>query len=299
MSKQQGTKQRDDQRAKHRVKAPGLQTIMGYILPKRTDCEVFFNDEFDCTELMKFIEKKNAEHPEFKTTIFHCVVTAVARMVRERPRMNRYLQGWQMYERDQISISFVAKRHFSDTSEESLFVLFPHEDDTLDTISREISGDVQGMRAKDEKETNGIDDVIDAFAALPRPILAAALRVVRYLDFWDKNPRILTEGDPNYTTVFMSNLGSIKCPAVYHHLNNYGSNSFFITIGTIHPKKMLMPDGSEEIRTVVDIGATLDDRIADGFYFARSLRLIKHILAHPEILDLPQGVPSGFDYEGK
>jgi hypothetical protein len=35
-----------------------------------------------------------------------------------------------------------------------------------------------------------------------------------------------------------------------------------------------MEDGSEQIRDVIDIGATLDERIGDGFYFARSLKLI-------------------------
>ena len=58
-----------------------------------------------------------------------------------------------------------------------------------------------------------------------------------------------------------------------------------------------MPDGRKEIRDVVDLGCTLDERIADGFYFVRSLKLVKHIFAHPELLDRPIGEPSGFDYQ--
>ena len=60
-----------------------------------------------------------------------------------------------------------------------------------------------------------------------------------------------------------------------------------------------MPDGSKQIRDVVDIGATLDERIADGFYFARSLKLVKYIFAHPEMLELPLSVPSGFDFNSR
>ena len=37
----------------------------------------------------------------------------------------------------------------------------------------------------------------------------------------------------------------------------------------------------------MDIGFTLDERIADGFYFARSLKIVQHLLAHPELLELP------------
>ena len=69
-----------------------------------------------------------------------------------------------------------------------------------------------------------------------------------------------------------------------------------ITVGTLHKDEILMPDGTREIRDVVDYGATLDERIADGFYFARSMKLIKHIFAHPELLDVPLGEPSGFEY---
>ena len=70
-----------------------------------------------------------------------------------------------------------------------------------------------------------------------------------------------------------------------------------VTIGTIHKEEIIMDDGTREIRDVVDIGATLDERIADGFYFIRSLKLVKYICAHPELFDKPLGFPSGFKYE--
>ena len=285
-----------DRRDGRWVKAPGIQTVMAYLMPKRTDCEVYLNDKLDATELLQYLEQKNALHPEFKTTVFHCMIMSMARMVKERPKMNRFIQGYRMYERDEISISFVVKRRFADGGEESLMVLVPKDDDTLDTVSRKIVGDVKETR-KSETSTGGIDALLDGFAKLPRPILMLAIRIIRYLDFWGINPKVLTQGDPDYTTILCSNLGSIKAPAVYHHLNNYGTNSVMVTIGTLHKEELVMPDGTKAIRDVIDFGATLDERIADGFYFARSLRLLKHIFAHPELLDQPLGQPSGFQYE--
>ena len=275
---------------------PGLQTIMGHILPNRTDCEVFMNDKFDVTELLLYLEKKNAEHPEYKTTMFHALVMSVARMVKERPKMNRFIQGRRTYERNEISLAFVAKRRFTDHAEEALMFFTPTDDDTLDTLSYKIVGEVRETR-KSETSTGGIDAVIDGFAKIPRILLMPILRVIRWLDFWGVNPKALTDGDPNYSSVFLSNLGSIQGPAVYHHLNNYGTNSIMVTVGTIHKEELIMPDGTKQIRDVVDIGATLDERIADGFYFIRSLKLVKHLFAHPELLDRPLGEPSGFDYK--
>ena len=274
--------------------SPGLQTVMAHLMPNRTDCEVYLHDTIDATELVKYLEKKN-EGLDYKMTMFHCVIAALSRMVKERPLMNRFIQGHRMYERDEISLSFVCKRRFTDHAEEALMVLKPKDTDTVNEISRKIVGDVNETR-KSEHSTGGVDALLDSFAKIPRPLLMLIIRIVRWLDFWGLNPSFLTEGDPNYTTILCSNLGSIKCPAVYHHLNNYGTNSIMITIGTLHKEELLMPDGHKEIRDVLDIGATLDERIADGFYFARSLKLIKHICLHPELLEKPIGENSGFEY---
>ena len=294
-NEQKQARKRGDRRDGRWVKAPGLQTVMGYLLPKRTDCEVYLHDSIDATDLLAYLERRNAEHPEYKTTIFHAAVTAMARMVKERPLMNRFIQGYRMYERDEISISFVVKRRFAEGAEESLMVLKPKDEDTLDSISRKIVGDVKETR-KSEHATGGIDELLDKFAALPRFVLILAIRIIRWLDFWGINPKVLTEGDPNYTTILTSNLGSIKCPAVYHHLNNYGTNSIMITVGALHKEEVLLSDGTRAIHDLIDIGATLDERIADGFYFARSLKLIKHIFANPELLEKPLGENSQFTY---
>ena len=104
---------------------PGLQTIMGHILPNRTDCEVFMKDSFDVTELLPYLEKKNASHPDYKTTVFHALIMSIARMLKERPKMNYFIQGRRMYERFDISLSFVCKRRFQDNGEEALMFFVP------------------------------------------------------------------------------------------------------------------------------------------------------------------------------
>ena len=274
---------------------PGLTTVMMHIMPQRTDAEVYLNDKIDVTELLKYLEKKNAEHPDYKTTVFHCFIVAIARMIRERPKMNRFIQGRRMYERFDISLSFVAKRRFTDHAEEALMFFTPKDEDTLDSLSYRIAGQVRETK-KSEHSTGGIDATVDAFAKIPRLLLIPIIGIIRCLDFWGVNPKFLTDGDTNYSTVLLTNLGSIKGPAVYHHLNDYGTNSIVAAIGTIHKEELVMPDGSKQIRDVVDLGATMDERIADGFYFARSLKLIKHIFANPQLLDKPLGEESGFEY---
>ena len=293
MKKRKWGDRRDGRRV---TELKGLQTIMANLMPNRTEAEVFLSDKIDATELLKYLEKKNAKHPEYKTTIFHCFIVAMAKMVMERPLMNRFIQGRRLYERDEVSISFVAKRRFSDGADEALMIFKAKDEDTLDSVSKYIVGDVTKMR-KHEHAVDGLDKFMDNLAKLPRPILMFVVWFFRTLDFWGLMPQDIMDDDPNYTTILASNLGSIKAPSVYHHLNNYGTNSIMVTIGTLHKEEVIMEDGHKEIRDVIDFGATLDERIGDGFYFARSLKLLKYIFAHPEMLDWPLSKPSGFDYK--
>ena len=275
---------------------PGLNTVMMHLFPNRTDSEVYLHDKVDVTEVMQFLAKKNEGHQDYKTTIFHAFIIAVARIVKERNKMNRFIQGRRIYERYEVSLSFIAKRRFLDGSDESVMFFVPKDDDNLDTLSYRMAGEIKQMR-KSEHSTGGIDSTIDAFAKIPRLLLMLAIRIIRWLDFWGVNPKFLTDGDCNYSTVLLSNLGSIGGPAVYHHLNNYGTNSIMVTVGTVHKEEVVMPDGHKEVRDMLDFGVTLDERIADGFYYVRSLKLLKHIFANPELLDKPMGEPSGFSYE--
>ena len=278
--------------------APPLQTIMAHLFPNRCDNEAYLQDELDITELVPYLEKKNDTHPDYKTTAFHAIIFSVAKMIYERPKMNYFVQGRRMYERNEISAGFVARRRFVDHSEEALMYFVPKDEDTLDSLSYRIAGEVHEIR-QSESATGGVDKIIEVLSHLPRILLMLIFRIARIMDFWGILPQALMDGDPNFSSVFLTNLGSVGCPSVYHHLNNYGSNSFMLAVGVIRDEIRCMPDGSEQIRKVVDIGCTVDERIADGFYFARSLKLVKYMMLHPEMLDAFMCTPSGFNYEGK
>ena len=274
---------------------PPLQTIMAHLFPNRTDNEAYLHQDLDITELLAYLSEKNLEHPDYKTTMFHALIFAMSKMVYERPKMNRFIQGRRMFERNEISAAFVARRRFVEHSEESLMFFVPKPEDTLATLSYKISGEVHEMR-KSETATGGVDAVLAFLSKIPRIFLIFIVRIVRWLDFWGWNPKALTDGDPNYSSIFLTNLGSVGCPAVYHHLNNYGTNSFMIAVGMMRKEKRVIADGTEQIRDIVDVGVTIDERIGDGFYFARSLKLVQYLFSHPEMLYEPISAPSNIEY---
>ena len=260
----------------------GFHFIMPYLMPNRCDSEVYIEELIDVTEMVKYIEAHNSVNKEFRLTPFHVITAAVGKIIYHRPYLNRFVAGRRLYQRNKITLAFVVKRRFNDEAEESLLVTEIKEDTTLEQISRRIAGDAQTIR---KEGGNDINDLLDKLSKLPRWLMRLAMCVFRFLDFHGWMPESICRGDSNYASVLLSNLGSIKCNAVYHHLNNYGTNSIVITIGRIHKELMADDDGNTSVRDVVAIGATADDRIADGFYFARSIRMLEEILRDPQQLE--------------
>lgn len=278
-------KRRGDRRDATMVRdLDALHVIMPYVFLNRTDSEVYSNEDYDITELLSFIKKENELHPEYKTTMFHAVLTAFARVVYSRPLLNRFIANRRLYQRDKLTFSFMAKKHFTDRSEESLITMEIKPEMGLREISREIVGDVKVAR---EGASSSTEDTMDIFKKLPRPVLTFVMWLCRVMAEKDTIPKAFIDGDVSFSSVLLTNLGSIKAGSVYHHLSNWGTNSIIGAIGTIHKKPQYNDDGSYVMRDVVDLGITLDERIADGFYFARSMKLLQWLLSNPEELLKP------------
>ncbi|MCQ2457716.1 MAG: 2-oxo acid dehydrogenase subunit E2 [Clostridia bacterium] len=259
----------------------GFHSIVPYVMPKRTEAEVSSFEKFDVTDLMAYIKERN-EKDGTNLKLFHAICTAAARTIYHRPKMNIFIAGRRFWQRKDITLSFVVKRTFEDVAEESLMTLKVDPEMTFSSISDMILGSVSKVRTESGNE---LGKTMDFVGRLPRCVLVLLFGILRRLEYFGVMPRSLMKGDPNYSTVLLSNLGSIGAGAPYHHLSNYGTCSIMITIGTMHPETCRMPDGTEQERLMVDLTLTLDERIADGFYFARSLRITKYLLEHPESLE--------------
>lgn len=261
-----------------------IHQAMPYIMPKRCDAEVYMQETVDITEVLRYIRTKNEADPLHKMTLFHVILAAVSKTIIHRPYLNRFISGRRYYQRDIVSFSFAAKKQFSDKGEESMMIIKTNGDSNLEEVSRKVVGDVKEVR---ESGGNDLDSQISLLVKLPRPVLRLFAALLHVLEYYGKIPRFFAEGLPYHSTVLIANLGSIKCGAPYHHLTNFGTNSVMITIGEAHKEYIIDNEGTPQIRDVVDLGITLDERIADGFYFAKSVKLLKYLLTTPELLELP------------
>ncbi len=271
----------------------GVHHYMAWLMPKRTEAEVYINQSIDVTELLKYIKRKN-ESGERKVTIFHCVIAAVARTIKMRPLLNRYISNKRYYMRHDISMGFTVKRQFTDHADETLMIYHPNDSENVPAITDRLSPKVK--EAKNLSKDRSVDDLLNIVKKLPRPVMALFMWFMNFADVHGLMPKSFSSVDTNYCTVLLSNLGSIKCDAVYHHLNNMGTNGIVITIGEVHKEQVMTESGELELRDIMNIGVTLDERIADGFYFARSLKLIKHLFCNPDLLDKTLGEEIDFEF---
>ncbi|MBR2641131.1 2-oxo acid dehydrogenase subunit E2 [Candidatus Saccharibacteria bacterium] len=273
----------------HRVKGvSGLSQISIDLKPNRSVSDVFINQKMDLTELSKYIEKKKKE--DDKVTYFHAFLTAIAKTVYNRPKLNYFIANRHIYEHDKVVLSFVAKVSFDDRSEEMMVMIPIEKNDTIFTIGDKIRQKVDGFRRKKtgQVDKKGANSAIDFFGKLPNFIRVPLVGVLKWTDKKGILPASLAEDNLYYSTMIVSNLGSIGCGAIHHNITDFGNSSSLLTMGEIKDEEVII-DGKKEIRKMCEWGMNFDERIADGYYFAKSADLLQYYLENPNELEKPVG----------
>ena len=143
------------------------------------------------------------------------------------------------------------------------------------------------MDCKDENKVDSSTDSMDFFNRMPRWLGKFIVWILTRLDIHGWIPASIIETDPYYCSVVISNLGSIKLKSGYHHLTNWGTCSIFCIIGEKSLRPVFREDGTVEMREMLDLGLTIDERLADGYYYSKTIRLLKTLLENPELLETP------------
>lgn len=275
-----------------------MHLITPHMVPDRCDNEAVLTELFDMTAVEAYLAKKNADGPEFKYTFFHVICAAIAKVLVLRPRMNRFYAGRRLYDRNDILFAFVVKKKFEDNGAEALAIIKVDKDGEVSPVEQ-IHGKVKDIvySVRKENKTEGTTEKMGILTKLPRGLLRFVMSFLNWLDYHGKYPAALMKDDPYFASVFVSNLGSIKMHANYHHLVNWGTNSIFVVIGEKKLTPFFQPDGSVQMRDALELGLTIDERIADGVYFAKSIHLLRRLLSQPELLDEPIQTP--VDYESE
>ena len=268
---------------------PAMNRIMPSLLPNRADNEAHISVDIDLAPINAYLAKLNEGRTEDKYTFFHIVSAAIGKAFILRPKMNRFIVGSKMYQRKDVTVAFTVKKRFDDHAEEALAFFTYDPKETLESYHEKIMKVIHATKSYEEKDTS--TGAMDVVTKLPQFMINGIVKSVLWLDKHGWAPDFLIGSDPNHAAIFLSNLGSIGLPGGYHHLVNWGTNSCFVVVGKKKVKKVYDEEGNGTVQQVLPLGITLDERIADGYYYSGTVALVKELLAHPELLEMPADTP--------
>jgi hypothetical protein len=244
--------------------------MMGFLLRGRNESAVYFEQRLDLTRTLPWLEKRGAR-------LFHLLLHALAATLHEREHMNRFTVGRRTYQRNGVFLSFAAKKAMSDDAPLATIKRRFERDETFDALVSSLSGDIN--EARSDKPSH-IDKELSVLLKLPAFLLAFLIGLLKRLYAWGLAPRSLVDTDPMYTSAFVANLGSIKLDAAYHHLYEHGNCPLFVVIGQVDEVPAVV-NGALVARPTLTMRYSYDERIEDGLYAARSLKLFAERVEDP------------------
>lgn len=258
------------------------RAIMPLLMQTRTESAVYFEQELDVTETMRFVDAWNASNPTNKISLFHIFMWAAASAFHERPRMNRFVSGGRIYQRKGVFLSFAAKKKKLD--DEAALVTIKREmkqgaslAEVIDNLQADIkTGRSETPRAEDRE--------LALTQKLPQWMVRLGLWAMKFADRWNFLPQSVIDHDPCYASMFVANLGSVGLEAAYHHLYEWGNCPFFAALGR-----------TKEVngRLIATVKYSFDERIDDGLSCARALELLKaRVEAPAKFEQIPLGARS-------
>jgi hypothetical protein len=256
-----------------------------HIMRKKMDSQIFFKSQVDLTHTLEFLEKYNkGKKEEDKLTLFQIYLAAGIRTAALRYKINRFVSGRRLWQRNQIIFSFVVKKEKTEEGEEINAMIEFDPFDTLETVQKTVSEHINEARYGENKN----EQDVKFWGAFPRFFIKFIFWLIRWTDQHNMPIYALTKDIPMWSTAFLAHLGSIGVDAVYHHLFELGTTGLLITFGKMHKAQIINEETDEvDIRKVMDLRISIDDRIAPGSYTGPTIELFKELIENPEPLLKP------------
>ena len=270
---------RPDGRADKKIDPIVRATSM--FMPQRCDAQVMVKEELLYEPISNYIKKKRAEG--VKISLMNVIVSAFVKTVCEYPELNRFIMNKQIYQRNEICVSYAMLKNTEDnTINETTVKLFFDENDDIFSVAEKMNNAITENR-KPEAE-NFTDKLAKFFLSIPL-LPSLAIGLVRLLDRYGLLPKVILDASPFHTSMFITNMASIKMPYVYHHIYNFGTTSVFFSMGQHESKVCLEKDGSVSKRVYIPLGIVIDERICSGAEYARAVKLLFKYMSNPELLE--------------
>jgi len=252
------------------------RTMMSHLMPTRNESVVYFDDYVLAENLIEYLDQANNR---FDCDITHALLGAATAAFSINPKMNMFTVGRRLYQRKGVYLTFSMKRKRLNREAKISAVKMEVEPgqesfkELCDKVNSKINVERSGKKTYTDKE-------LDLFLKIPRTVLDFAVKALKTADYYNLLPGAFIKGDPMYTSMFIANLGSLNMRAGFHHLYEWGTCPLFMMVGRIEDKPWVV-DGEIQVRKVLHIRWSYDERIDDGLTANKGILGVNKVLSDP------------------
>ncbi len=265
-----------------------MSAVIPFIMVNRTGSQNFISDSVDIEKVEKYIKEKQLQGMQ-NLSMMHVMIAAYIRIVSQRPALNRFIRGQRVWTRKNVEVSLTIKKEMSLDSPDTVVKITLPPSATLEDVYTALNNEIVSYRANPGGD---FDDTARAFTRLPGLIFKFAVASLRFLDYFGLMPKAIAKVSPFHCSYFITSMGSLGIPPIYHHLYDFGTCPVFFSFGAKRRSYEIDSSGIVKRRQYMDFTFVLDERICDGYYYASALKLLKNLLKNPWQLDeVPEVIP--------
>lgn len=253
--------------------------IIPYIMKTRTDSQNFFEDTVEVSNISNYV-KKVKEEKGINLSYMIVILSALGRILHERPQINRFIMNRRIYQRKGVYISLAVKKQLTDDGEETTIKFPIYSTDTIFDIEERLKEKININKV--EGNSNSTDKLAKFVMSFPNLVIKMIVGFLIFLDNHDMMPKSVIKASPFHTSAFLTNVGSLGIDAIYHHLYEFGTTSIFVGMGK--KKEKMTADG---MKKYINLKCVTDERICDGKYYASSFQLMMKYINNPELMEKP------------
>lgn len=257
-----------------------LFRVIPSIMLERNDAQVYFKQDIPLKAIDEYISKKAEEG--IRMSYMNIIYAGLVRIIKERPKLNRFVMNGTTYQRNEINVSLSIKKSLTDEGQETVIKIPFNGTENIFEIKEKLDATIE--KNKDKEMVNKTDKVVKILNLIPNVMILWTVKILRFLDKHGIMPKVIIKASPFHTSVFLTNVGSLGIDSIYHHIYNFGTTSLFFSMGK--KKKSYIYDEDEiKEEKCITIAFVGDERICDGHYYASSFKQLTKYLKKPELLE--------------
>lgn len=260
-----------------------IQRIIPHIMPTRNDAQNMTEYNCPCEPLDAFIIEQSDKGVEY--SYMHMIIAAMVRVYARFPRLNRFVINGRIFQHNEIQVSFVVKKNLSPDAPDALVKLNFTGMETLQEVKQKIDDAIEANNNIDAN--NGTDKLAGLITMTPNFLIKLIVGLIKLLDKHGMLPNAILNLSPFHTSLFITNLKSIKGPSIFHHLYNFGTTGIFMAMGKESEVPVVNADGKIVVGKRMPVQIVTDERFCDGFYFVSAMKFWERLLKNPTQMMVP------------